>query len=252
MAGDQDDVQARITRLLPPWFDASNPILDALITGAAWALAFVYGLYAYAVLQARLATATDAFLDLASTDFFGNLLPRIPNELDGMFGPRIRREVLRDRNTRTAFDAAVYDLTGHHPQIFEAWRGPDCGGYGDPGLAYGRAGRYGSRDAPYEVLITQPRPQGYGIPNRGGWGSGTGGYGVGNFSFADDTQIVGSGPTIADILAAVERVRAAGITVYMQFTDEAYTPFPEAPPADPDDGLEFNFDDPDQALLLGV
>jgi hypothetical protein len=217
MIGDAADMEARLRRLLPPWFGSESPVVDALLAGAAQVLAFSYGLYAYAKLQTRLATATDAWLDFAGMDFFGRF-PRFKGELDRPYSRRIRLEVFRDRVTRHAYDRAVFDITGDHPEVFEAWRPGCCGGYGAPGLALGRVGRWGSRTTPFEVIVSTPELQNYGIPERGGWGSGVGGYGSGNFSFVDDADTVGSGPTQADVLAAIERVRAAGITAYVRFT----------------------------------
>lgn len=221
MIGDQDDLFSRIERNLPPWFGkslADAPQVGAQISGFAAAMAWLYGLLAYAALQTRIATATGGWLELIAGDFFGDRLPRFNGEGDANYRRRIRLEIFRLRATRRAYDLAVFDLTGNHPDIFEPWRPADCGGWGTVAMAYGRVGRYGSREAPGEIWIATPYPQGYGIPNRGGWGSGTGGYGSGNFSFVDDSELVGSGPTAADIVTAVDRVRAAGVTAYVKFT----------------------------------
>lgn len=62
--GDQADFVRRLKSVLPvQWFDDSNPILDAVLNGIASALSLVYQLYAYAVLQTRILTATDGWLD---------------------------------------------------------------------------------------------------------------------------------------------------------------------------------------------
>lgn len=221
MTGDQIDIAARLKRYLPRWFGYSTdptPVLDALLGGLAAALAHLHALIEFARLQTRIATATGGWLDLAAFDFFGAAFKRFGNEPDGSYSRRIRQEVLRDRNTRNAIDAAVFDLTGRHPEVFEGWHAPTCGGYGTPGLVLGRVGRYGSRTAPFHVIVRAVRPVGYIIPNRGGWGSGTGGYGIGNFSFVDDTSLQGMGAREIDILNSIERVRAAGIRVIVRWT----------------------------------
>lgn len=101
---------------------------------------------------------------------------------------------------------SVVDLRVERPQV--AYQG----------VAYGRAGRYGSRTAPYEVNIHLAPPQGYGIPIRSGWGSPRGGYGRtdGMFALAGPSSLIGAA-LVTDILAAVQRVRAAGVTAYVFF-----------------------------------
>lgn len=217
--GSQEDILARLTRVMPRWFgaDGTYPAVQAALAGIAQAFATIYGLYAFAKLQTRIATMTGGWLELAAADFF-DFLSRFTGESDASYSRRIRLEVFRPRNTRQAIDRAIFDLTGLHPTIFESWRAADCGGYGTVGLAYGMAGAYGCRTQTFDVIITCPTPQNYGIPNRGGWGSGTGGYGaLGNFSFVDPADIVGSGATLTEIIQAVDRVRTAGITYLLRF-----------------------------------
>ena len=219
MTGDSDDLLYRLRRLVPPWFGtpAAAVVVDAMLAGAAAVLSFFYAIYAYAKLQTRLATMTDGWLDFAAGDFFGKFM-RFSGEQDPGYGRRIRLEVFRDRNTRHGIDRQVFDLYGLHPEVFEAWRPGCCGGYGLGGLGYGVVGRYGCENAPAEVIIVMPEPQNYGIPNRGGWGSGTGGYGIGNFSYVDDQDIIGSGPTQADLFAALDGVRTAAVDYFVRFT----------------------------------
>ena len=72
MVGDQNDFIARLKALLPRgWFAETAPVLTGTLAGLSAALAQVYGLISYARLQTRIVTATDAFLDLISFDFFG-------------------------------------------------------------------------------------------------------------------------------------------------------------------------------------
>lgn len=219
--GDTDDMTNRLLRALPPWFgaDDEHPVLTALLTGIAWVLSWLYSAYLFAKAQTRIATSTGGWLELSSYDFFGTTLPRLNGEGDAKYSRRIRLEVLRDRQTRNAIDRAVYDLLGVHPTIFEAWNPVDCGGIGAPaGLALSRVGKYGSLRKPYEVLIGFPYPQNYGIPIRPGLGDPQGGLGS-ILSFADQTEIVGVGAAVGDVMEALERVRPAGVTYYVQFTE---------------------------------
>lgn len=220
VAGSQDDILDRLKRYLPRgWFgaDGTYPVVEAALSGIAAAFASIYALYAFAKLQTRIATQTGGWLDLTAADFF-DVFPRFSAETDAAYSRRIRLEVFRPRNTRHAIDRAVYDITGQHPAIFEPWRPGDTGGWGTNGFAFGAAGGWGCKTKTFEVWITATLPQNYGIPNRGGWGNATGGYGaIGNFSFVDDADIVGSGATLSQIVSAVDRVRSAGITYWMRF-----------------------------------
>jgi hypothetical protein len=228
--GTQEDVLVRLKRGLPPsWFgpDGEFPVVEALLSGAAWLCAGIYDLYAYAKLQTRIATQTGGWLDLTAADFFDRFV-RFTGEHDDSYSRRIRLEVFRDRNTRHAIDRAVYDVIGVHPHIYEGFHAPTCGGWGTPGLALGRAGRWGSRRMVFDVVVVLPLPQNYGIPNRGGWGTIVGGWGIGNLSLVTDRDFTGAGPTRDQIMAAIERVRAAGVTIWVRFTNPIGTGDPEA------------------------
>lgn len=221
MTGDEIDLLSRLKRFLPRWFGYRSdptPVLDSLLGGFAAALSFLHAMAEFVKAQARIATSTGGWLELTAYDFFGNDFPRISAEVDASYSRRIRQETLRPRNTREAYVRAVYDLTGDIPHVWEGFHGPTLGGYGNPSLAYGAAGYYGSDNAMGVVIVTTPRPRGLGIPYRGGWGSGVGGYGTGNFSFAGDEDIQGRVATEADILNAIARVHSAGITVLVHFT----------------------------------
>src|SRR3984957_19084211 len=96
--GDQNDMLARIKALLPNgWFRGLTPVLDALLSGYAWSLSFIYQLIQYAQLQTRIATATDGFLDLISFDFFGGSLPRKSQEYDAPFRSRILAQLFLEK-----------------------------------------------------------------------------------------------------------------------------------------------------------
>jgi hypothetical protein len=127
--GDSNDMLARIRVNLPPWFpqQGSAPVLDGLLTGIASALAFVYSLYAYAVLQTRIGSATGPWLDLIAWDFFGARFLRNPGEADASFRGRILAELIRPRVTREAIQAAVAQLTGFPVRVIEPFMVSDTG-----------------------------------------------------------------------------------------------------------------------------
>lgn len=223
MDGDQTDIAGRLKRYLPRWFnytDDPTPVLDSLLAGLAAILSTIYAMFAFLAKQVRVATSTGGWLDLTAYDMFGSDFPRLGDELDADYSLRIRREVLRERNTRNAIIQVVRDLTGITPHVYEGWYAPVVGGYGRPSFAFGRSGVWGSHVIA-EVIVTMPRPAGYIIPGRGGWGSGTGGYGAigGNFSFVGEASYEGRGARDVDVLRAIDRVRAAGVRVFVHFTE---------------------------------
>lgn len=219
MKGDQADQFARLQSLLPPWFGASDesPAVNAVLQGAAWALAFVYGLYAFALTQIRIATASGGWLDLIAVDYFGDDLRRFGSESDANYSRRIRLEILRQRNTRAGIDRAVFDLTANHPDIYEAFRPASCACLGTLGFALGAVGLLGSSGAPLEVIVATPAPTGYGVPNRPGWNDTLNGI-QDTFSLSGDGDVVANGPTFTDVIKALERVRSAGVAYYIYFT----------------------------------
>jgi hypothetical protein len=225
--GDPDDIALRIRRYMPRWYGRTTdptPVLDALLYGLAAAFASIWDLLTFARRQARLATMDGGWLDLAALDFFGpDGFRRFKGDTDATYRLRLRREVFRRRVTRQAIIDIVRDLTGAEPiEVFEGWDVTTNGGYGAAGcLAYGRAGRYGSNGAPNESIVVLPEPQGYGIPNTPGWGSGQFGYGAAgsNFRYVDAGEIVGSGPTKEDIIRSIDAVRAAGVAIYIRFVN---------------------------------
>jgi hypothetical protein len=201
--GAQSDFVARIKALLPNgWFRDSTPVLDAVLSGIGSALASVYGLTQYARLQTRIATATDAFLDLISFDFFGATLPRRSQEGDESFRARVIAGLFPERVTRRGMYRTLLALTGRAPVIFEPARPKDTGAYNTNTLGYGVAGAYGSLALPGQSFITAFRPIGQGIPNVAGYGSPAGGYNTGSrLEYASADMIAGT-VTDADIYAA--------------------------------------------------
>ncbi|QTD88730.1 phage head spike fiber domain-containing protein [Burkholderia anthina] len=129
--GDQNDIQARIARLIPiSWFESSHAIRDAIATGLANAHAYIYAFIAYVKLQTRILTATDGFLDAVAQDFFGSSILRATNQSDASFRARILINIFRERATRNAIVKVLQDLTGRTPIIIEPQRPADCGAYG--------------------------------------------------------------------------------------------------------------------------
>lgn len=215
--GDQNDIIARLKATIPPtWFPSWSPVLDGLLSGFANAASWIYGLVIYAKLQTRISTATDGWLDLISWDFFATLLPRRSGEPDSTFAARIKKEILRARQTRAAILQMLLDLTGNTATVQEGWNPQDWGGYGLPYSGYGQALGYGSLQFRNQVFITAVRPSGNGIPNVGGYGVVSSGYGspMGNGEYADLSQIVGP-VTDAEIYSRITQTIAAGTTAWV-------------------------------------
>ena len=194
--GDQNDFVRRLKSVLPvQWFNDSNPKLDAVLNGLASALSWAYQLYAYAVLQTRILTATDGWLDIIANDFFGERIKRQAWQTDEDFLNIIRINLFRERGTRQAIIKVLEDLTGNTPKIIEPSRPQDCGGYSMPCMGYGVAGA--------------------GIPYVGGYASTVSGYSTpsrGKYaSYSELTSV-----TDAQIYAAVASVKMEGTAVWVR------------------------------------
>jgi hypothetical protein len=257
MIGDQADLLRRLKSVIPPWFGTNTPVLDALMSGPSNAFSGIYSLIQYAILQARLKSATDGWLDLIAMDFFARGFQRRNNEPDAAYQARIIAEILRPRVTRAAVSKAVADLTGIAPLIFEPARIADTGALGvlapptfalggtwlpDTGLtvdstitvdstvvttdagptSFAGVGAWGSLNYPAQFFITAYRPPGAGIPKVAAYTSATsptggGGYGVGSLEYVNLTNIMGQ-VTDAEIYATIARTIAAGTTAWTQIT----------------------------------
>lgn len=252
--GDARDITARLQRWLPTgWFpgqavnaDDTVPRVYAQLVSWASALASIWSQLSYAALQTRIATLTDGWVDLAAYDFFGLFLPRRMDEADATYSARIRREVLRQRNTRAAVARVLVDLTGIAPVIFEPARPADTGVYGtlNNGISgclstqgYGVAGRYGSLLLPYQAFIDAFPPLVSGIPNVAGYGEATypgptlggpGGYGVGAIEYGDLDMIVGA-LTEDDIFAAIDSVKPVATIMWTRIDSSWPFPWPPQP-----------------------
>lgn len=213
--GDNSDILKRIKSVLPPWFGDSSPILDAVITGMANGLAFIYSLYAYAKIQTRILTATDGWLDMIAADYFGTALLRASNQSDTSFRARIIINLFRERATRAAITKVLIALTGRTPIIIEPQRPADTGAYAAPNSGYGMAGAYGSLLLPFQAFVQAYRPSSSGIPLVAGYGSTSAGYATpSRADYASISQIQGA-VTDADIMAAVDSVKPVGTTIWV-------------------------------------
>jgi hypothetical protein len=220
MIGDQADIVARLYRWLPARWVPTGPgtLVYAVVSGFATALSGVHALLAYAAQQVRIRTATDGWLDLIAGDYFGPSLPRNAGEPDPLYSARIRREIMRERVTRAAIDRVVFDTTGNHPIIVEPNRTSDIGCWGQ-GFAW-HSGSYGSKGLPFQVFVTTPRQNPIPFPEMAGWRVPAGAYRQPFAVYALPSIFPPPPAPDAAIIAAIERVRAAGITVWLQLTNQ--------------------------------
>jgi hypothetical protein len=218
--GDTKDTTNRLWALLPfSWFSkAATPFLSSLLAAPAAALSWLFSLYAYAKLQTRIATATDGFLDLIAQDYFGIALVRSLGQTDTAFRARILAGLFPQRVTRGAIVSILTTLTGYVPRVIELQNPGDIGGYRMPNCGYGVAGAYGSKVMPFQVFVTAYRPPISGVPLVAGYRSTIGGYGVGGIEYTTRANV--TGPTDANIVAAIESVRPAAVTVWTQISNK--------------------------------
>ena len=212
MTGDLADFISRLWAVLPKrWFAEQSPNLEALLASIATPWVWLYGLISYLVTQARLATATDEWLDLIAIDYFGHNINRKTNEADFAYRGRIRAALLREAASRPAVSAGLTGLVGTQPIIFEPANCMDTGSYGalsrisdlpGTGMAYGQAGGWGSLQLPLQFFVTATRPATPGVGMLAGYGSSNGGYGEGAISYVDLSLLPGH-VTDADIQATL-------------------------------------------------
>lgn len=155
MTGDENDFGGRLRLTLPDhWFADTPPVLQGLLAGFSSAWATLYSLLQVVRQQSRIAAATNGFLDLASSDFFADRLPRLAGEADDAFRARILAAMQRERATRASLIAAASEA-GYTIQVFEPARIADTGAYSIPGaIAWCVAGGWGSLEMPFESLVT--------------------------------------------------------------------------------------------------
>jgi hypothetical protein len=218
MTGDQADMLARLKAVLPRWFPDSVLILDGILSGLALAASLLYQVISYADLQVRIKTAIDGWLDLIAYDFFGAALVRTSGQSDESLRTRILINLLRERVTRAALVRVLTDVTGRAPIVIEPTRPADCGGYGAMG-GYGSAGAYGSLAVPYWCFVQAFRPASSGIPFVAGYGSTPSGYSQPSRGEYASLAMVQGSVTDADIYAAIESVKPAGMTVWVNLSN---------------------------------
>jgi len=173
MIGDPPDMARRLQSVMPfGWFGDTAVTLQGLLEsiGTAWSLA--YRLIQFVIQQTRILTASGVFIDAFSLDFFAGDLPRRVLEGDIPFVARIENELLRPRATRASIGLALQQLTGNAPTFFEPCLTSDTGGYTYGGLGYCVAGGWGNLELPFQFFITAYRPQGGGISQFAGYGTG--------------------------------------------------------------------------------
>ncbi len=232
--GDVTDMAGRMFAVLPRrWFPAleSAPVLGGLLAGVGCAWSFIFALISYVQQQARVSTASGAFLDMAAADFFGYALQRRENEADTQFRPRILGNLLAERATRAGVVSAVASLTNANVVVFEPGRPADTHGYGTStnppcggGFGYCVQGlAYGSLELPFQFLVRADRPRqqtdllqvnGYaqlGNPNAS---RASGGYGIGAIEYADEA-LFGYLATDDDIRAAIIAAIPANATAWL-------------------------------------
>lgn len=218
--GDRDDIASRLARLIPySWFPSgAATIRDAILQGAASALAFAYSLLAYVRLQTRILTATGGWLDLIAGDFFGASIVRAQNQTDASFRAAIIANLFRERATRNAIQLVLVALTGRAPRIVEPQRPADTGAYSAPNSGYGVAGAYGSMLLPYQAFVTAFRPLSSGIPYVVGYGCAPSGYSVASRGEYASLDMVIGAVQDADIYAAISAVAPAGTEIWTQIS----------------------------------
>lgn len=214
--GDQTDfLQRQHSLIAPSWFPAGeSPVLDTVLSGGAYNLAWIYSIFQYVLLQARLATATGVWLDRISYDFLANDLPRLTGETDLSYRARIKNEILRERNTRKGIILALEQLTGITPKLYEPWHPGDVGAYDIGTSAYDQAGMYGDLSLNNQLFITAYRPVSAGVASIVGYDNPETGYDIGTSEYIEDNWITGQ-ITDAMIYATVAKTIAAGMTAWV-------------------------------------
>jgi hypothetical protein len=222
--GSSDDIVDRLYRVLPRrWFAWTAPYRDAVLGGISDSASWCYGLIGYAKAQTRIATAYGIWLDILCYDFLGLNLTRNGTP-DDVFRSVIKATILQERVTREGMIAAVTQLTGATPWIFEPWNTYDTGGYsgqnqkcGSFGYGSGQ-GAYGNMKLHNQIFMKVYRGFPGGVPNVSGYGKPAGGYGQGSIAYvgANSQQV---GLTQAQILQVINLTKPVGTTVWVQFPD---------------------------------
>lgn len=258
----QEDIYNRLLTQLPPWFgnrifdDGSvfNIVLQAYIVTALE----IYSQLQFIDSNLYLGQITDTDqLNLFAQDFFGNGLPRQPDENNYTYSQRILANIFNIKATRQGMFDNLLVLTGMPPLIIEPWNVLDTFLYGDstdPNFppsnwplqhgAYGN-GYYGSIFVgPYQayIIVYLPNNQGlggypgYGLPQGGSpypLGS-LGGYGLGTNPDTLGALIYGSQTLITQIVTpemvyqVINATKMEGTKIWVAI--EYRNPEPPSPP----------------------
>lgn len=218
--GDQNDILNRLLAVMPPWFGdpSSDPILNGVLIGYAQLGGAKYSDYLYTLLQTRINTATDTFLDLIAFDFFGVNLARGNGETDMSFRNRILGNLFPEYATRPGMSHTLQVLTGRTPNLFEPRRPADCGGLSTGGVGWGVAGGWGNLEIPYNGLVNAFRPLGTGTPGVDGYNNGAGGYSTTSYFAYTNISQVTQQVTDAQIYAAADAAKVAGTEVWVRIS----------------------------------
>jgi len=259
VTGDQADILKRLKTYVPPWFGAGDtPVLDGVLTAAAFLLAQAYAFYAYARLQTRILTATGFWLDLIAEDFFGDDIKRKAGQSDASFRAYIIANLLRPRATRPAMASILLAISGQPAIIFEPNRPADTGAWRSPtSPGYWRVMRWGSLAVPFTCLITAFRPLARGglagslffnAPQASAFATPLS-RGYYNSLSLDRVTVDDD-----DIYRAIDRTKVAGTICWTGLSSGVYAPPNPYPPqvldADGDTDGQLDFSDPDNSDLL--
>ena len=104
----QTDIFIKLKSVLPTgWFKDETPIVDSIVNAFAYTGYFIYNLMQEVIIQTRLLTMTDGYLDLFAQDFLGNTLLRLLNEVDTLYRTRIQINLFKEKVTLRAVAKAV-------------------------------------------------------------------------------------------------------------------------------------------------
>jgi hypothetical protein len=231
--GSSIDILSRVKQLLPGrWFKWTAPYRDAVLGGLSDLSAWCYSLIGYARAQTRLASAYGIWLDILAYDFLGRTLMR-NGAPDDAFRAIVKATILQERVTRSGMIAAVTQLTGIPPWVFEPWNTYDTGAYsggsfkcGQFGYGVGRGG-YGNMGLPAQTFMVVTRTAPSGIPYVDGYGNSVAGYGKGAIEYAGNNLAL-SGVTNAMINQLVNLTKPTGSTVWLNIGPQP-NPQPKRP-----------------------
>lgn len=227
--GGFDDIILRFNDYLVGWFGDSPSVVDSIIEGYAEVWAWFYIQYVYLRKQTRIKTATDVYLDLISSDFFGTELPRKNNESDGNFRIRILLNLFREKATREGMRKVLFDLTGFEPIIIEPYRPQDTGAYNVAStMGYNIAGRYSGAGLQYQAFIIVFRPILNGVGRFAGLNVTNHGYNVVQsptevnpvLNAYGSISLIESFVTDADIYHAVAITRMNSTRIWVKIVDK--------------------------------